>query len=123
MSTELGERLVRTIALQDAAALRRLLTPGVTFRALTPGAVWERDGADAVVDDVILGRWFSSDRSVTEVLAVECARIGPVGRVGYRFAVRFPDGDYLIEQQAYFKSEDERISWLQILCSGFVSNA
>jgi hypothetical protein len=120
MTSGLGERLARTMASQDADALRDLLTPNVSFRALTPGAAWESDDARVVVDEVMLGRWFSPERSVTEVLAVDCANVGPVDRVGYRFAVRFPDGDFIIEQQAYFKSEDDKIAWLQILCSGFV---
>jgi hypothetical protein len=120
MSIELGECFVRAVAARDADALRILLAPEVEFRALTPGRVWQRSDADAVIDDVILGTWFSAERSVTEIVAVDCAEIGPIGRVGYRFVVRFPDGDHLIEQQAFFKAEDDRISWLQILCSGFV---
>jgi hypothetical protein len=123
MPTELGERLARTIASRDADALKALFEPNVRFRALTPGTAWESEVADAVVEDIILGTWFSPERSVTEILAVDCAKIGSVDRVGYRFAVRFPDGDFIIEQQAYFKCEDVKISWLQILCSGFVRNA
>ncbi len=120
MATQLGERFARTVATKDADTLRDLLAPTVSFRALTPGRVWHCDDADAVVDDVILGTWFSPERSVTRVLAVDCAEVGPVHRVSYRFEVEQPDGQYVIEQQAYFKTENGRISWLHILCSGFV---
>ncbi len=48
------------------------------------------------------------------------ATVGPVDRVGYRFQAKLPDGDFIIEQQAYFRAENDKISWLQILCSGFV---
>jgi hypothetical protein len=120
MATQLGERFARTLATRDADALRDLLTPTVTFRALTPGSVWQRDSAGAVVDDVILGTWFSPECLITRVLAVDCAEVGSVDRVSYRFEVALPDGRYVIEQQAYFKVESGRISWLHILCSGFV---
>ena len=38
MATQLGERFARTVATQNADALRDLLSPTVRFRALTPGA-------------------------------------------------------------------------------------
>lgn len=120
METKLGERFARAVAIRDADALRELLAPTVRFRALTPGGAWRSTGADTVVNDVILGAWFSSERSVTQVLAVSCAAVGSVDRVSYRFEVEFPDGRYIIEQQAYFKTENDRMSWLHILCSGFV---
>lgn len=120
MATQLGERFARTVATQNADALRDLLSPTVRFRALTPGRVWKRDDADAIVDGVILGTWFSPERQITRVLAVDCAEVGSVDRVSYRFEVQLPDGRYVIDQQAYFKTEKGKISWLHILCSGFV---
>ena len=41
MATDLGERFARTLAAQDADALKELLAPDVSFRALTPGRFWE----------------------------------------------------------------------------------
>ena len=38
MPTDLGERFARTVAAQDAGALKELLAPQVNFRALTPGS-------------------------------------------------------------------------------------
>ncbi len=72
------------------------------------------------VDEVMLGKWFPPERSITAVLSVECGSVGTVEHVAYRFRARRPDGDFLIEQQAYLTTQDDRISWLQILCSGFV---
>jgi hypothetical protein len=120
MPSQLGRLFAESVASRDAEALRGLLQPTVSFRALTPGGVLQRDDAIAVVDDVILGTWFSPERVITRVLTVDCSEIGPVNRVSYRFEVQLPDGGYTIEQQAYFKSENDRISWLHILCSGFV---
>lgn len=118
--TNLGERFARSIAAQDADALKGLLAPRVRFRALTPGKYWECVDAEAVVDEVILGTWFSPDRSITGILGVDSTSLGAVHRVGYRFRAKLPDGDFTIEQQAYLRTENDTISWLQILCSGFV---
>ncbi|MGH9106881.1 MAG: hypothetical protein ACRDZX_13835 [Acidimicrobiales bacterium] len=92
----------------------------MSFRALTLGKYWESNDAKEVVDEVILGRWFSAERSITQVLALDCATVGTVDRIGYRFRATLPDGDFVVEQQEYFKTEDDKISWLRILCSGFV---
>jgi hypothetical protein len=119
MSTELGERFARAVAEGRAEALKELLVPAVSFRALTPDRVWESRDADQVVDDVILGSWFPPGR-ITQVLAVDGAKVGTVDRVGYRFRAELPDGAFIVEQQAYWKSDGDRISWLRILCSGFV---
>ena len=92
----------------------------MNFRALTPGRVWESGDANDVVDRVILGTWFSPERSITRFSQSSSVEVGPIDRVGYRFRVTFPDGEFIVEQQAYFKTEGNRISWLRILCSGFV---
>jgi hypothetical protein len=119
MDTELGERFARTLAAQDADGLKVLLTPHVDFRAMTPGGVAESHDADVVVDEVMLGRWFSPDRTITAVLGIDCDHVGPVDRVGYRFRAELPDGAFIVEQQAYLKTQDDRIHWLRIMCSGF----
>jgi hypothetical protein len=90
---------------------------------MTPGRFWEREDADAVVDEVILGTWFPPERSITQVLAVDCAQVGPVDRVGYLFQAELPGGEFIIEQRAYLKTQDDRIHWLRIMCSGFLRDA
>jgi hypothetical protein len=120
MPTNLGERFANAIAAKDAVALRALLAPDVNFRAVTPGKFWEGDDANAVVDDVILGKWFTPERSFTAILSVDCGTVGTVDHVAYRFRATLPDGSFVIEQQAYLEAEDGRISRLEILCSGFV---
>jgi hypothetical protein len=120
MSLDLGQRFAYAVAHQDADALRQLLAPNVSFRALTPGRLWESESAAETIDEVILGTWFSADRTVTEVLALEFVKVGAVERVGYRFRAALPDGTFVIEQQAYLKTEKDTVSCLRILCSGFV---
>jgi hypothetical protein len=39
--------------------------------------------------------------------------------VGYRLALRTPDGDYTVEQQGYYRVEDGRIAHLRLVCSGY----
>ena len=100
--------------------MKALLRDDVDFRALTPGRPWEGSDANAIVDDTILGTWFDADRKIVEVLAVDTDTIGALERVGYRFRVERPDGEFVIEQQAYLEAEGERIRWLRILCTGFL---
>ena len=90
---------------------------------MTPGGVAESHDADVVVDEVMLGRWFTPDRSITAVLAIDGDHVGPVDRVGYRFRAELPDGEFIVEQQAYLKTQDDRICWLQILALGIRSDA
>ncbi len=120
MPPELGERFARAVAAQDAGALKDLLAPHVQFQALTPSRYWENDDAEAVVEEVILGTWFSPERTVTRILDLDSATVGPVERVGYRFLAQLPDGEFIIEQQAYLRAEKGNIIELRILCSGFV---
>jgi hypothetical protein len=120
MTDGMGERFVRTLAAKDADGLKALLTSDVDFRAMTPGKFWEGNDADVIVDEIILGTWFDPERRIIEVLAIDHDRVGSLDRVGYRFRVGRPDGEFIIEQQAYLQTEDSTISWLRIMCSGFV---
>jgi hypothetical protein len=39
--------------------------------------------------------------------------------VAYRVRVRREGRDYLVEQQAYYRAEGPRITWMRVLCSGY----
>ena len=120
MTEHAGTRFARALADKDAEALKALLRADVDFKAMTPGKFWEAHDADVVVDDTILGIWFDPERHITETLAVDTDTLGSMDRVGYRFRVRRPDGDFTIEQQAYYETDGDRISWLRIMCTGFL---
>ena len=96
-----------------------MLQPDVDFRALTPGRFWEASTAGVVINDVILGKWFEPTDRIESIDGIEHDVVGDRRRVGYRFRVRNDDGDFLVEQQAYFSLDGDRISWLQIMCSGY----
>jgi hypothetical protein len=115
----LGEAFVGALVVKDADALKRLLSPGIDFEALTPGRRWQSDKVGRVVDETILGAWFAPSDEIEEVVSIETSKVGERHRVAYLLRVRNPDGDFLVEQQAYHDIEEGRISWLRILCAGY----
>ncbi|MDQ3310759.1 MAG: hypothetical protein M3517_01410 [Actinomycetota bacterium] len=115
-----GERFAQALAEKDAAGLKLVLRPDVDFRAMTPGKFWEATNVDVVVDEMMLGTWFVPERQITNVLSVTTDCVGSLDRVGYRFTVKRPDGEFVIEQQAYLDTDGDTISWLRIMCSGFL---
>jgi hypothetical protein len=120
MAEVVGERFARALAAKDAGELKSLLRSDVDFRAMTPGKFWEATDVDVIVDETMLGTWFAPERRITEVVAVQTENVGSLDRVGYRFKVERPDGEFIIEQQAYFETDADKISWLRIMCSGFL---
>lgn len=112
--------MVRTLAAKDGEGLKALMRPDLDFRAVTPGRSWESADVDTVVDEIILGRWFSPERRITEVLTVESEHVGTLERVRYRLGVERPDGRFLVEQQAYLERTAGRISALRITCTGYL---
>ncbi|MEY2450707.1 MAG: hypothetical protein QOD92_281 [Acidimicrobiaceae bacterium] len=120
-----GEQFARALGTKDAAALRQILHPDLDFRAMTPGRFWEASDVDTVIDEVLLGKWFEPTDDVREIVSVETGDdVGAVHRVGYRFNVTNADGDFAVEQQAYYNVDDSgQISWLRVMCCGFVPSA
>ena len=120
MIEHVGERFARALAAKDSAGLKALLSPDVDFRAMTPSRFWESNDVDVIVDETILGTWFTPPRRIAELVAVETGRIGSLERVAYRLIVDRPDGHFTIEQQAYYETDGSAISWMRLMCSGFL---
>ena len=119
MTETLGERFAHALAARDATGLSALLTDDVDFRALTPSRFWEGQDPGSVVD-AALGHWFEESDHIESVRRVEVGEdVGEVHRVAYRFDVSNADGRSSVEQQAYYKVADGRISYLRMICSGF----
>jgi hypothetical protein len=116
--SSVGERWVSAIAARDAAGLAGMLTEDVDFRGVTPRRAWEATTPADVVD-IVLGRWFDDGTSIDAVEEVTTDRVVDVDRVGYRFLTTTADGPHLIEQQAYYRAEGDRIGYLRIVCSGY----
>lgn len=119
---EAGEAAGRTFAealgTSDRRAMLAVLHPDIDFCGLTPRATWPASGAHAVLDDV-LARWFEPSDEIDEILAIETDAICDRHRVAYRFRVHNPDGQFVVEQQAYYTARDGQIDWMRVLCSGF----
>ena len=119
----LAHRFAAALAAKDAAALRSLFAGEVDFRALTPGRVWEAPTPDAVIDEVILGSWFEPGDVIKRIESVQHGQVGTRFKIGYRLRVESAGQTYTVEQQAFCDLSDGKITWLRVLCSGFVPAA
>lgn len=118
----LGEQFARSLLAKDWKGVAALLDADVDFRGLTPGRQWEANASSAVIDGV-LKQWFEPSDEIYEVLDIASDRVVDRERVVYRARVRNPGGDFVCEQTAYYDTEDNRITNLRILCSGFLPAA
>ena len=117
MTETLGARFARAIAAKDEVALRALLADDVDFRGLTPGRTWEGTGPDDVVETVF-GSWFEESDRIEHAEVADGADVADTAHVAYRFDLVNDDGDFVAEQQAYYRGGDT-IEHLRIMCSGF----
>lgn len=74
-----------------------------------PRRLWEASTPDALVNDVI-------DR----IESVQASQVGTRTRIGYQLHVTNASGSFTVEQQAFLDLTDGKITWLRVLCSGFV---
>jgi len=114
-----GERFARALAAKNAAALRAILADPIDFRALTPGRQWEASTPGEVVDDIVLGAWFEPGDHISDLESVGTCELPGRGHVSYRLRVRSDGVDYVVEQQAYYDTAGEQITWMRVLCSGY----
>jgi hypothetical protein len=114
----LGAEFARALAAKEFDRIRELLHPEIDFRGMTPNRVWEAGDPDTVIADV-LRQWFEDSDEIEALDRLETDTVADRERVGYRFRVRNPDGDFLVEQQAYVAERDGRIGWMRVLCSGY----
>ena len=114
-----GERFARALAHQDSDALCAVLADTVDFEALTPRRHWQASTGRQAADEIILGTWFDAGTQILELCSVATGRVAECEHVAYRMRVREAGEDYLVEQQAYYRTDGPRIAWMRILCSGF----
>ena len=115
--TTLGTEFARALAVKDADRIRDLIDPEIDFRGLTPSRFWEAGDADAVLS-ILFDNWFEDTDEIRTLEQLESDAVVDRERIGYRFGVRKPDGDFLVEQQAYVRVRDGRIDWMRVVCSG-----
>jgi hypothetical protein len=114
----LGAAFARAFADKDADRIRALVHPEIDFRGLTPNRNWEAVGPDALVS-ILFDHWLEDKDEIRALESVESDVVADRQRVGYRFRVRNPDGDFVVEQQAYLAETEGRIGWMRVVCSGF----
>src|SRR5687767_13079573 len=98
MTRTLGADFARALAAKDADGLRALLHPQIDFRGLTPNRSWEASGPDDLLT-VLLSQWFEDADEIRALEHLETGTVADCERVGYRFSVVNPDGEFLVEQQ------------------------
>ena len=99
--------------------LRKVLADDVDFRAMTPGRFWESTSAVEVIDDVILGRWFTPSDHLDALEHVDTGAVEGREKVTYLLRGHNGDGAFVVEQHAYYDVSDGRITWLRVACSGY----
>jgi len=114
-----GERFARALAAKDRDALCALLAGPVDFQALTPGRHWQAGTGGQAVEQIILAHWFGAGDHIVELCSVATGRVSEREHVAYRVRVRRSGRDYLVEQQAYYRTDGPRITWMRLLCSGY----
>lgn len=119
-ATGLAHQYTAALAAKDAAALRALFAAEVDFRGLTPGRVWEAATADELISNVIFGAWFEPGDVIERIESVQAGQVGPRARIGYQLRVVSGGGTFAVEQQVFADRADGKITWLRVLCSGFV---
>ena len=117
MAPTLGEKFATAVAAKDHETVRELLHPQLDFRAMTPKRIWEAADPQDVVS--ALEHWFGNSDDIQALEVLETDEFADRERVGYRLRIRNPDGEHLVEQQAYLSPLDGRIGWLRIMCSGY----
>lgn len=116
--THIGVEFANALARKDFTRIGELMQEDIDFRAMTPRRNWEASDPQTVVRE-ILAKWFEDSDEIREMDSMESDSFADRERVGYRFRVHNPEGEFLVEQQAYLSERDGRISWMRVLCSGF----
>jgi hypothetical protein len=114
----LGTEFARAFADKDGERIRALVHPEIDFRGLTPNRNWEATDPDALVE-ILFDKWLEDTDEVQSLDSVETDSFSDRERVGYRLTVKNPDGEFVVEQQAYIGTRDDRIGWMRVVCSGF----
>jgi hypothetical protein len=115
---ELTRTFLDGLVAKDADALASVLDPAIDFRGLTPSRDWRATSPDEVVE-IVLGNWFEPQDHVLEVLDVQTEPIADRHHLRYRLRVENADGEFLVEQQAYYDAPAGRITRMSVVCTGF----
>ena len=115
-ATDLGLALVTSLAQRDFRGLADTLTPDVRLRALIPPGLVEISGAEAAA---AFSAWFG-DAEEFDLIRSGSDTVSDRLHVFYRLRVKKP-GDLrkIVEQHLLCAFDDDRITALDLVCSGF----
>ncbi|MGH9042948.1 MAG: nuclear transport factor 2 family protein [Acidimicrobiia bacterium] len=110
-----GARLMEALVAKDFDRAESLLAPDIEFKGYTPTkGFFELSGSDAVMG--LYHEWYEAD-SVLDYVDTE--EVVDRHRVGYRIRWTSPESDpYVFAQQAFYDVAGDRITHLQLVCSG-----
>jgi SnoaL-like domain len=116
-ATDLGAALVTALAERNFARLADTLTPDARMRALIPPGPVEVSGAEAAAAK--FSAWFG-DAEELELVRSGSETVADRLHVFYRLRVKKP-GDLvkIVEQHLLCALEDDRITALDLVCTGF----
>ena len=116
-ATDLGTGLITALAQRDFARFANTLTPDVRMRALIPPGPVEVSGAEAAAAK--FASWFA-DAEELELMHSGSDKVGDRLHVFYRLRVKKPgDPRKIIEQHLLCALDEDRITALDLVCSGF----
>jgi TusA-related sulfurtransferase len=111
-----GEAFTKALAKRDFDTLEKLFAPEIRFRALVPKGV--REGATAQEASNWLRLWFeNADVFKLEKFSIE--QVVDRLHISYLLNLHKQDGWYEIGQQIYCSVQNNLISDLALVCSGF----
>jgi hypothetical protein len=120
VTTQIGTSFATALAGKDFAAVERLLADDIDFGALTPRMVWEMSTAKQVIADA-LTVWFGDGDDIEGLSSVNVRPVaGDRWHLSYQLRVRNEDGAHTVEQQAYYQCDAGRITWMRVLCAGYI---
>jgi len=116
-ATDLGDALVTALAQRDFARLADTLTADVRMRALIPPGPVEVSGVEAAAAK--FAAWFG-DAEEFDLIRSGSDTVSDRLHVFYRLRVKKP-GDLrkIVEQHLLCAFDDDRITALDLVCSGF----
>jgi hypothetical protein len=112
-----GTALITALAQRDFPRLANTLTPDVRMRALIPPGPIEVSGAEAAA--ARFASWFA-DAEELELIRSGSDTVSDRLHVFYRLRVRKPGAlRKIVEQHLLCALDDDRITALDLVCSGF----
>ena len=116
--SDVVDRFLDAVGARDFDALGACFDDDARLRALVPSRLREESGPDAIAQRY---RFWLGDADTVELLDREHDEIVGSERVRYRLRVVDPqDGEQVMEQEGYATVSGDRITALNLVCSGFL---